>query len=166
MQRRKKTYQANPAAPNAWMQSWNLPAALMAWVLPGLGHYLLGEKRRAAIIAACIGLLWFGGIAIGGISVIDRKDHAAWFVGQMLVGPSVLADRYHQSLKTRYLDPDASRYEPSFGRMNEQGILYTALAGLLNLMAVVDVVYRDPNHRRTPDGPAATGKDSTGQAPS
>ncbi|MCW5853712.1 MAG: hypothetical protein KIT87_26835, partial [Anaerolineae bacterium] len=36
------------------------------------------------------------------------------------------------------------RYQPSFAHVNEQGVLYTALAGLINLLAILDVIYKDP----------------------
>ena len=32
--------------------------------------------------------------------------------------------------------------QPSHGHVNEQGILYTALAGLLNLLTMIDVLFR------------------------
>jgi len=43
-------------------------------------------------------------------------------------------------------DGDRPAYEPSFGHIKEQGVLYTALAGLLNLLAILDVAYREPCH--------------------
>ena len=39
-------------------------------------------------------------------------------------------------------------FEPAFGKTGEQGVLYTSLAGLLNLLAIMDVLYCDPEARR------------------
>jgi len=122
---------------------WHIPAAIGGWLVPGLGHWVLGERRRGAILAASIGLLWLGGLTIGGVSVCDRQGHTAWFLGQMLIAPSWVVDWYQQTNKPDGPGPD-SAYEPSFARVNEQGILYTALAGLLNLLAILDVIYREP----------------------
>src|SRR5689334_6624988 len=43
---------------------WRLDAALAAWVVPGLGHYLLGEGRRAAILFVCIMIPWIWGFLL------------------------------------------------------------------------------------------------------
>jgi hypothetical protein len=147
---------------------WRPGAALAAWLLPGLGHYLLGERRRGAILAASIGILWLAGFIIGGISVFDHQDRAEYIVavGQVFMAPSIAVDAYLQrEIKPRYPGsqrPEAPNgYEPSLGRVSEQGILYTALAGYLNLLAIIDVLYRDPR-RRDASRPAAelpTGED-------
>lgn len=144
-----------PQTPNP--DPWNPTAAVAAWLLPGLGHYILGEKRRALILACSIGLVWLGGLVIGGTSVINHKAHMAWFAGQAMTAPSILIDLGGQFRAERSTDKTPARdpiFEPSFGHMYEQGILYTAMAGLLNLLAVIDVAYRPPNHRQaytTPD---------------
>lgn len=133
-------------------QGWHPVAALAAWLVPGLGHVMIGQAPRGAIIGITIATLWLSGILIGGIGVLDRTVHPAWFLGQMLTAPSIVGDFVLQRhLKPAYIDPDMQQaagrttsYEPSFGRVREQGILYTALAGLLNLLAILDVIYRDP----------------------
>ena len=127
---------------------WHVAAAFAAWLLPGSGHYLVGQKQRGMILATAIGLLWLAGLLVGGITVFDRKDHPYWFAGQMLMAPSVVADGAHQWLRGKSLPegphPDKNPlFEPSFGRTQEQGVLFTTLAGLLNLLAVIDVLYRD-----------------------
>ncbi len=136
--------------------SWHFAGAIAAWLVPGLGHLLLGQRGRAAILFASIGLLWLGGFFIGGVGVFDRKSHPIWFMGQMLIAPSVLVEGYHRSLQSpeglppRPDDP-AGPYQPSYGHVHEQGVLYTSLAGMLNLLAMMDVLYRDPadpRHRK------------------
>ncbi len=166
------------SSPISGASRWNFTAAVAAWLFPGLGHLLLGERQRAGILAATIGVLWIAGFIIGGIGVFDWVEHPAWSVGQSLMAPSVVAGvvegrmrraadapwRSHSLPRVEpvYL-PDQGRgtlplqpphpklnpsYEPSYGRVDEQGILYTALAGLLNLLAVIDVLYREPGRVR------------------
>ena len=131
---------------------WHFAAAIITWLIPGAGHIMLGQKGRGAILLACIGLLWAGGFFIGGVGVFDRKGHPVWFMGQMLIAPSVLVEGYHRSLQTSGLPPrpddPTGPYQPSFGHVHEQGVLYTALAGMLNLLAIMDVLYRDPTDPR------------------
>lgn len=130
---------------------WHIGAATTAWLVPGMGHVLLGERRRGAVLGVTIAVLWLMGLIIGGLSVCDRREHPAWFLGQMLTAPSLAVNHYVQSLKHENGQPPSPYaphgYEPSYGRMGEQGILYTSLAGLLNLLAIIDVVYRSPWHR-------------------
>ncbi len=132
---------------------WHIGAAIGQWLVPGGGYLLLGEPRRAVAIGVSIILLWIGGLLIGGVGVCARDDHPAWFYAQSLMGPSWVVDRYQKRIKhdvSRFDDDTfepsfGARFEPSYGHMNEQGILYTALAGLLNLLAIFDVIYRDPS---------------------
>jgi len=136
--------------------TWNPVAALCAWLLPGLGHWLIGEKRRAVILGGAIGALWLSGLLIGGLSIIDLQKYQWWFCGQMLTAPSVavegarhaglIAERSENVVYAGHTGFWRS-YEPSFGRPAEQGILYTALAGMLNLLAVIDVIYREDGAR-------------------
>lgn len=147
-----RSYTAEPDA-------WNPTAALLAWLVPGLGHSLLGERRRGAIIGVTITTLLAAGLLIGGVGVIDRKDHPAWFAAQACAAPSVVAGEYFQRLRRADPTPLPGQnpaFEPAYGKVQEQGTLYTALAGLLNLLAVVDVLHRDPKRRRL---------DSPGNAP-
>ena len=140
-----------PASSYRPTHEWNITAAIAAWVLPGLGHWWLGEKQRGSILAASIGVRWLAGFILGGISVFDHKEHPGWFwLAQVHLAPAIGADFALQELKTHGtpLPNNHPAYEPGFGRVSEQGILYTALAGLLNLLAIMDVIYRDPNRRR------------------
>ncbi|MEX0885346.1 MAG: hypothetical protein WD009_02800, partial [Phycisphaeraceae bacterium] len=58
--------------------------------------------------------------------------------GQLLLAPSVIVDALGGYFR------HAGLLAESFGRPAEHGLLYTTLAGMLNLMAVVDALYRDP----------------------
>ena len=43
--------------------------AVMAWLLPGLGHVIAGERARGLVIGATLLGLFVGGLLIGGIDV-------------------------------------------------------------------------------------------------
>jgi Family of unknown function (DUF6677) len=140
-------------------------AGVLAAVFPGLGHWFLGERWRAVVIAAGILGLFFGGLLIGGIDAVDSQEDTIWFAGQALVGPLAFGvDYYHQHyLKVRdgnglrtanpgeARDPSgkavpaaAGQLPPnskSLGRMNELGTLYCTIAGMLNLMVVIDALF-------------------------
>ncbi|MCK4873583.1 MAG: hypothetical protein KAS72_12750 [Phycisphaerales bacterium] len=135
-------------------------AAALAWVVPGLGHMFIGDIRRGVLLLVAIHLMMLTGLLIGGIDVVDRKDDRWWYLGQMLAGPiPVLVDRYHQSQKvvirngrtTKLAPPPPGEdvpFEPSLARVNELGTLFVTLAGMLNLMCIIDVVQHPKRERR------------------
>lgn len=133
---------------------WNIPAAVAAWLVPGLGHLLAGHTQRGAILLFCISGLWLVGLLVGGISVVDNRsvDNSLrpWYLGQALIAPSIAVEYTHDRLRAQTEGDDPSPYgesipfQPAYGRAAEIGTLYTALAGLLNLLAIIDIAYREP----------------------
>ncbi len=73
-------------------------AGFMAILLPGLGHIVRGEKKRGLLAGFAVLAMFFGGMLIGGIDVIDSREDKWWFYGQALVGPIALAINHaHQT---------------------------------------------------------------------
>ena len=159
---------------------WNIDAACAAWLIPGMGHFLLGERKRGIVLAGAIGLLWFAGLLIGGVGVVDVRDNRIAFAGQMIVAPSIAVQMLNsyvlpspppmsatQNIESR-VTGQSPAYGMSFNRVFEHGSLYTALAGMLNLLAIIDVLYRDPSRPRdarpqpTPSPPVPTAQPATG----
>ncbi len=134
---------------------------IAAILLPGLGHYILGEKQRATILLITILSLFTTGLLIGGIDVIDYQQDTAWFAGQSLIGPiSLIIGHTHQKLKQHtnntYLNPPPpSKKQPnspfyvSINKPNELGTLYCAVAGLLNLLVIIDTIRPNPTPTTT-----------------
>ena len=108
-----------------------LTVGLLAWLIPGAGHFLLKEKKRAIIISATIVLTFCAGLYVGSIGVINPVGAKSWYVAQIINSPIVAVLGY---LAT------TGDY-PVFGRPNEIGQIYTTIAGLLNLLCIVNAVY-------------------------
>ena len=104
---------------------------LLAWLVPGAGHFVLKEKKRAIIIFATIVLTFCMGIYVGSIGVIDPVGAWWWYVAQIMNSPMV-AVLGHLTAGGAY---------PVYGRPNEIGQIYTSIAGLLNLLCIVNAVY-------------------------
>lgn len=134
-------------------------AAILAWVWPGLGHISLGQRRRGFLVMFGVLFLFLGGVLIGGLDSVDRRDDRLWFLAQVLCGPlAIVADFANQAL-VKPMPPDwVDRYRQgdakvlagldakSLGHVNEMGTLYSALAGLMNLVAILDAL-QPPNRR-------------------
>ncbi|MBA7621498.1 hypothetical protein ES703_28862 [subsurface metagenome] len=108
-----------------------LVVGLLAWLVPGAGHFVLKEKKRAIIIFATIVLTFCVGIYAGSIGVIDPFRAWWWYVAQIMNSPMV-AVLGHLTAGGAY---------PVYGRPNEIGQIYTSIAGLLNLLCIVNAVY-------------------------
>jgi hypothetical protein len=104
---------------------------LAGWLVPGGGYFLLKETRRALIILATIVLTFGLGVYIGSIGVVDPVGSRLWYFLQIMNSPFV-------AIIGRMT---AGGGYPVFGRPNEMGQIYTSIAGLLNLLSIVNSVY-------------------------
>ena len=151
------------------------PAALvLAVLLPGLGHMIRHQRWRGGWICAGVLGLFFGGILIGGIDVVDSKEDRVWFLGQALVGPVAFGVDFVHQRHMKVMDPEQGVLRSAFptegrdpktrlpipggtppntksiGRVNELGTLFATIAGMVNLIAIVDAGF--PTRRRTHAG--------------
>jgi len=170
---------------------FNPLAGIAAIILPGAGHVVRGERQRGLLIGGGILGLFFGGMLIGGIDVVDSEEDFPWFIAQSLVGPlafgvdyvhqhyfkvlavveQVTPDGQRMLIETRRSayprevrdehgkpTPAASPTDPppntkSLSKTNELGTLFGTIAGMLNVIAVVDAAF--PTARRRIAKPAA-----------
>ncbi len=118
-------------------------AGLLSWVFPGLGHFYLGDRTRGMVLLVTITLTFWTGIAIGGVrETVDPQRQKLWFTAQLLTGGNTLsalawheADRAEQAKQGQAL-------EPSHWASVDVGSHYTGVAGLLNLLVILDAIGR------------------------
>ncbi|MFZ2148387.1 MAG: DUF6677 family protein [Sedimentisphaerales bacterium] len=108
-----------------------LTVGLLAWLVPGAGHLLLKERKRALIIFATIVFTFCVGLYVGSIGIINPVGAKPWYVAQIMNSPMV-AVLGHLATTTDY---------SVFGRPSEIGQIYTSIAGLLNLLCIVNAIY-------------------------
>lgn len=106
--------------------------ALASWAVPGSGYLLIGERRRGWAVLVSVGLCFWFGVFIGGASsVIDLNGKQLWYIAQIFCGLHLLAgDVLGRS----------SGVAAMGGKVVELGLTYTAVAGLLNLIAIVETL--------------------------
>lgn len=119
-----------------------LIVGLLGWLVPGAGHFLLKEKKRAIIIFATITLTFCAGLYVGSIGVIDPVAAKPWYLAQIMNSPMV-AVLGHLTAGGGF---------PVYGKPNEIGQIYTSVAGLLNLLCIVNAVYSAHLQRIEPTG--------------
>jgi len=132
----------------------NVPPPLVAlagWLLPGAGYWIIGQRVRAITVCVTILLVFVFGILISGIRVVQAPDLSGpgsipqrilqrpWFIGQVLNGPIGLAAAYVSDQLAE--SPNYKNIEAK-ARLAEIGTLYTAIAGMLNLLTIIDSANR------------------------
>lgn len=138
-----------------------IPAGLLTWVLPGLGHWWLGHRALGVVFFLAISFPYFTGLAVGGIknSVNPWSNHWLFFAemgcggyttGALVVNrnvgeldPRLLADPKFLN-SPRLTDEQRTRYAKylSFYPESDVAQIYLAAAGLLNVLAILDAIAR------------------------
>jgi hypothetical protein len=104
--------------------------ALLSWLLPGAGYFVLGEKKRAIIIFATITITFCAGLYVGSIGVIDFAGQAPPYVkAAQIMNPPIVLILSHYTAGGGY---------PVYGWPCEIGQIYTMVSGLLNLLCIVN----------------------------
>jgi hypothetical protein len=145
-------------------------AALLAWVLPGAGHWMLGKRGLAVVLWGAITFAYATGLAIGGIKNSVNPWSNFWlFLGQIGCGgytavglganvmiltdlpadlvPHVLARDgspvWRNLSRERQAQLDQKVVEQvSFYPESDVSQIYLATAGLLNVLAIIDAIAR------------------------
>lgn len=116
-------------------------AGLLTWIVPGLGHIYLGNRVRGMICMVTITVTFWTGVAIGGVQgTIAPYSRELWFMAQLGTGGNTLAAYALHAV----VSPDTVRSpRPSIAghwMSTEIGVHYTGVAGLLNLLVILDAL--------------------------
>jgi hypothetical protein len=102
-------------------------AAIAGWILPGGGFLITRQYAKAALLFCSITAIFLTGIYVGSIAVIDIVYAKPWFAGQILYSPAV--GFIAKAVQSSGLQ--------AHGRPAEIGQIYTTVAGMLNLLAII-----------------------------
>jgi len=136
-------------------QELTLPSAvriplsgLLSWLVPGAGHAFLGDLNRGIIVFVTIATTFWGGIAIGGVrTTIDPQRQKLWFMAQICNGGhAIAAAAWGYGARQGLSEAELAHSE---WKSLEIGLVYTGVAGLLNLLVIMDALVRaDASQRR------------------
>jgi zinc transporter ZupT len=129
----------NQAAGQAQGRSTVL-TAIFAWILPGLGHWWIGQRVRAIIFFAVTTITFWGGVAVGGLrSTVSSNENGAWVAAQLCMGPQALGALW---LSNQYRSRnDELRFRAPWPASNIS-VVYAGVAGMLNLLIIIDALSR------------------------
>ena len=115
---------------NVW-----LPPVLLAWIVPGGGHFLLKRSGRGAMILASVTLMFLFGMFMRGMMFTPEKGdilttliNYGGFLSDLASGAL-----YFAASMFGYAQPDMA------GAVHDYGTKFLVTAGLLNVLAMVDV---------------------------
>jgi hypothetical protein len=134
-------------------------AALLAWLVPGLGHFYQGRTGKGWLYAICILGLYFLGFAMGEGKIVywrwvsplgNPEKFCLYYLGQFWVGLAALPALVQGTLRHFDYGPILwgfmaeppqnviNSLHPRLGKLVEIGTIYTTVAGLLNVLAIYD----------------------------
>ena len=119
---------------------------LVAWLIPGLGHWLLGKRVRAVVFAALVTASFLTGVLLyGELAVPQQNSPLSWFFTFGCIGNGIL-----YFIRLLWVNGCDGLFSSSFpyglggggdpvaaGFFYGKTFLYTA--GLMNLLVVLDV---------------------------
>jgi hypothetical protein len=104
---------------------------VLAWLIPGLGHFLLGRRRTALAFAAIVVVTFLAGTSFQGrLYSVEPGQPLTILATFAVYGSGIL------NLAARLLsdNPGGSILSPTY----EYGCAYLLTAGLMNLLLVLD----------------------------
>ncbi len=116
---------------------------VLAWLVPGAGHFAIGERKRGVIIFVAIFLTFLIGLYVGSVGVVDPVTAKPWYIAQVMNSPTVflLGDHVADAHRLAEIEHEPDLAYPVYGRAGEIGQIYTSIAGLLNLLCIVNAIY-------------------------
>ena len=138
------TLRTAPQTPVEASQRSTPLAAVLAWLIPGMGHWYLGYRDRAIVFFVTITVTFWGGVALGGVrSTVNAGENGPWLAAQLCAGPQTFAAlMWGKSLpKPSISSASYDRYEASYPA-SDISVVYAGIAGLLNLLVIIDALAR------------------------
>ena len=111
-------------------------ALALGWVLPGAGHAYAGRWGKAVLFFSLITALMVAGLVIGkGTNILPNR---LWYAAQVCAGGPAIA----LTPISQYLAGANGSNVDWASPLHEMGTLYTAVAGFLNLLVMMDAYTR------------------------
>ena len=119
-----------------------LQTGVLAWILPGAGHFYLGHRGLAAVFFVAITFAYGTGLAIGGVkNSVNPRVNRWLFLAEIGIGGYTTVGYFVSNALPTYPPNELSPYV-SFYPQSDVAQIYLAVGGLLNLLAILDALTR------------------------
>ncbi len=112
-------------------------AGIIAWCVPGLGHFYIGEKRKAVFFFLAIVLGYMFGALICSFECLSWEEHGCALIAQAGIGFLTIPIVFLKHVFSADTSP-----ETLVNPLMDPGLLYTQVAGLLNFLVALDAFER------------------------
>ncbi|MFN0058010.1 MAG: DUF6677 family protein [Planctomycetota bacterium] len=119
---------------------WHRGALVLAWLVPGLGHFVIGQRRRGLVLCVLVGGAYVAGLGLSSGEAISRELHPYSFYAQIGMGvtlPILRLDPAHAVVKH---GGNAITELDVVPRRLDTGLLFCNIAGLLNMLVILDLI--------------------------
>lgn len=123
-----------------------LVGLVLAWILPGLGHFYYGRQAKALFFFALLSFVFLLGLWLGDFRDVNVDKFPLYLMAQIWMGGPVLLSLLLTSDLT--ITQDIAQFDA--------GLLFTTVAGLLNIVVMVDLY---EIHRKIDGGLEDVGSD-------
>jgi len=115
-----------------------LVALILGWIVPGGGHFYGGQRGKGVLFFVLITGTIVAGMAMGAWTVLLPGLERLWYMAQICGGgPAIFL-----TLVSEHVAGPKYTAVPWADRLHEVGTLYTAVAGFLNLLVMMDAYVR------------------------
>ena len=111
------------------------PAVALGWLIPGGGHFLLGKRLRGGLLFGCVTLSFAVGMLMRGYlfewqtgDLFTTLIYCGGYIANLASGVPYLFAKW-----LGYSEPDMA------GHVIDYGTTFLVCAGLMNILAMVDV---------------------------
>ena len=123
------------------MKQKSLPyLAVAAWLLPGSGHLLSDRKKTGLTILVVVNLFWICGMLLSEFEAGSRLFHPWLFWTGAGCGGTAGVSFFDPAMLHSLSGLLSVREYQDVPRWNDMGILLVCIAGLLNVLCLLDVI--------------------------
>lgn len=131
-------------------------APLLAWLVPGLGHWWIGERARGVIFFVVLAVTFWGGVAIGGVrTTVTPMENGAWIAAQLCMGPQALGALYLSNREIATARAQQKEVHKALWPASSISVVYAGVAGMLNLLVIIDSLARADAKRKAAIAPTS-----------
>ena len=127
-------------------------ACVLAWLVPGAGHFYLGKRVKGTLFLAIVVVTFFTGLGLKGRVYIATPDQPLSYLAtfaNLAIGPLDLVGREATYARILYAFPretDRIAYQDILERTrarilavtHEYGTTFVLTAGLMNILLILD----------------------------
>lgn len=143
---------ADPSGAQGTNPSDPARALLVSWLLPGAGHWVIGQRGRAALFGLTVVGVFLAGLWMGGLSTVSVYAHKWAFLLQIFDGPlAMLAAGAHYGAQYLAGHPDVALLPPatvaklantSPSALADLGMTFTLVSAAFNVLVMADAFYQ------------------------